>query len=266
MAHRDDFRRLAEGLTWLGHATVRIEVDGVTILTDPMLRAGIGPIRRAALGPEPQTWEGVDLVLISHLHRDHLDLASLRLLRPDTALVVPAGAGRFVERSGFNAVTELGEGETISFGPLSVAATHAAHSGLRTPGGLRAAALGYVITGSRSVYFAGDTGLFPGMGELPPIDVALLPVGGWGPTLRGGHMDPHHAARALQLIRPHLAVPVHWGTLWPIGLRRVRPHRFSDPGAEFAAHAARLAPDVDVRVLMPGGPNLIGASLAAASA
>lgn len=252
LMERSDRSRLLDGLTWLGHATVRIEIDGVTILTDPVLRSGIGPIRRAASGPDPHSWEGIDLVVISHGHHDHLDIASLRLLGPHTSIVVPAGAGRFVERLGFRTVAELGEGDTMSFGPLSITAVHAAHSGFRPPTGGQAPALGYLIAGSHSVYFAGDTGLFPGMSGLAEVDVALLPVGGWGPTLRGGHMDPEDAAEALNLIRPRLAVPVHWGTFWPIGLRLVRPRRFSGPGAEFAARAARIAPEVDVHVLAPG--------------
>jgi L-ascorbate metabolism protein UlaG (beta-lactamase superfamily) len=254
MQHSGDVSNLAEGITWLGHATVRVEIDGIAVLTDPVLRAGIGPVRRAALHPDPQTWEGIDLVVISHLHHDHLDVASLRLLGLDTPLVVPAGAGRFVERFGFRAVTELAEGDTMSFGPLSITATHAAHSGFRPLGGPKASALGYVIAGSHSVYFAGDTGLFPEMAALPPVDIALLPVGGWGPTLRGGHMDAESAVEALRLIRPRLAVPVHWGTFWPIGLWGIRPRRFSGPGAEFAARAAETTPEVDVRVLVPGGP------------
>ena len=261
MEQRGDSGSLAEGLTWLGHATVRIEIDGVAILTDPVLRSRIGPLRRSALPPDPRTWEGIDVAVISHLHHDHLDGASLRLLGPNIRLVVPAGAGRLVERLGFRAVTELAEGDTMSLGPLSITATHAAHSGFRPPVGPHASAIGYVIAGSRSVYFAGDTGLFPRMSALPPVDVALLPVGGWGPTLRGGHMDPQHAAEALRLIRPRLAVPVHWGTFWPIGLRGIRPRRFSGPGAEFAARAAHTAPAVDVCVLAPGGPvRAIGAN------
>jgi L-ascorbate metabolism protein UlaG (beta-lactamase superfamily) len=258
MEHSGD-SSLADGLTWLGHATMRVEIDGVAILTDPVLRPGIGPVRRAALHPDPQTWEGIDLVVISHLHHDHLDVASLRLLGLDTPLVVPAGAGRFVERLGFRAVTELAEGDTMSFGPLSITATHAAHSGFRPFGGPKASALGYLIAGSHSVYFAGDTGLFPEMAALPPVDIALLPVGGWGPTLRGGHMDAESAVEALRLIRPRLAVPVHWGTFWPIGLRGIRPLRFSGPGAEFAARAAETTPEVDVRVLVPGGITMTAA-------
>jgi len=83
------------------------------------------------------------------------------------------------------------------------------------------------------------------------LDVALLPVAGWGPTLGPGHMDPLDAARAAQLIAPRIAIPVHWGTLWPIGLARRRP-RLEDPPRLFAERVASLAPSVEVRILSPG--------------
>jgi L-ascorbate metabolism protein UlaG (beta-lactamase superfamily) len=100
------------------------------------------------------------------------------------------------------------------------------------------------------VYFAGDTDLFPGMEELRPLDVALLPVAGWGPKLGPGHMDAERAACAAQVLRPRIAVPIHWGTLHP---RWKGPGSwFSDPPETFAARVAGLAPDVVVRVLAPG--------------
>ena len=83
------------------------------------------------------------------------------------------------------------------------------------------------------------------------MDLALLPVAGWGPELgSGGHLDPESAARAAALIRPRVAVPIHWGTLYPRG-RRLGDW-FTEPARRFAAHAAELAPDVEVRVLAPG--------------
>jgi L-ascorbate metabolism protein UlaG (beta-lactamase superfamily) len=100
------------------------------------------------------------------------------------------------------------------------------------------------------VYFAGDTGLFPEMSHLGPIDSALLPVGGWGPWLRGGHLDHVRATEALRRIRPASALPIHWGTYWPMGMRR--SWRFTDPGARFAAEAEAVVPDVDVRVVQVG--------------
>jgi L-ascorbate metabolism protein UlaG (beta-lactamase superfamily) len=102
-----------------------------------------------------------------------------------------------------------------------------------------------------SVYFAGDTGMFPGMGDLAPVGVALLPVAGWGPKMGPGHMDAEDAARAAALLRPGVAVPIHWGTLHQRGRRRGA--WFDQPPHEFAAHVAELAPEVDVRILEPGG-------------
>jgi L-ascorbate metabolism protein UlaG (beta-lactamase superfamily) len=111
--------------------------------------------------------------------------------------------------------------------------------------------VGYLIRASRSVYFAGDTDLFPAMQDMRGIvDVALLPVWGWGPRLGPGHLDPERAARAAALLAPEVAIPIHWGTLarWP-GRGLPDPER---PAREFAAQTKRYAPAVDVRVLTPG--------------
>jgi L-ascorbate metabolism protein UlaG (beta-lactamase superfamily) len=102
------------------------------------------------------------------------------------------------------------------------------------------------------VYFAGDTDLFEQMSELAPLDVAILPVAGWGPRLPPGHLDPRLAAQALVLLRPRVAVPVHWGTYRRIGLSR-DPAVLREPAESFVALAAEFAPDVDVHVVEPGG-------------
>jgi L-ascorbate metabolism protein UlaG (beta-lactamase superfamily) len=247
-------------IAFLGHATVLIELDGVRLLTDPLLRGRVAHLRRQA----PPVQEGVfagrtrpDAVLISHLHHDHLDLASLRLLGLDVSLLVPAGAGELLRRRGFTDVSELRAGEAASVGGLTVTAVEARHDGRRHPGGMRAQTLGYVIRGWRTVYFAGDTELFDGMSEQMPdpsaqLDVALLPVAGWGSTLGPGHMDPLDAARAARLLAPRIAIPIHWGTLLPIGVARRRRARLGDPPRLFARHVARLAPSVEVRILEPG--------------
>lgn len=85
-----------------------------------------------------------------------------------------------------------------------------------------------------------------------PVDVALLPVGGWGPYLGHSHLDARRAAEALVRIAPRAAVPVHYGTYWPIGMDGVRPHEFHSPGDEFVRQAAMRAPGVAVHRLEHG--------------
>ena len=135
-------------------------------------------------------------------------------------------------------------------------ATFAEHDGKRPPLGPVAPALGFVLEeGTTKVYFAGDTDVFPAMAELAPdLDVAMLPVWGWGPRLGHGHMNPRRAAEALRLLAPRYAIPIHWGTLWPFGMGRVVPGRLTDPPREFARFARRYAPGVRVLLTPPGEP------------
>jgi L-ascorbate metabolism protein UlaG (beta-lactamase superfamily) len=117
----------------------------------------------------------------------------------------------------------------------------------------RSPALGFVVSGEARTYFAGDTGLFDSMAEaVGEVDVALLPVGGWGPYLGPHHLDAGRAAEALARIAPRSAVPVHYGTYWPIGMDAVRPHEFHTPGEEFVRRSAQLAPEVTVHLLGHG--------------
>lgn len=240
------------GIRFLGHSTVLVEIDGLRVLTDPVLRSRIGPLRRQHPVPDLDD-RTIDAVLISHLHHDHLDIPSLRSLRGEPLLLVPAGGAGYLHQRGFTAVREMRPGATVSLGAVELVATHAVHGGARVPFGPFAVALGYLISGpSGRIYFAGDTDLFPGMADLGPVDVALVPVWGWGPRLGPGHLDPERAARAVGLIRPRYAVPIHWGTLWPMGMARVRAHRRQEPPLEFEAAVRRLAPEVMVLHTAPG--------------
>jgi L-ascorbate metabolism protein UlaG (beta-lactamase superfamily) len=236
-------------LTWLGHATAFLELDGARLLTDPLLRGRVAHLARRA--PAPRLPAPPDAVLVSHAHRDHLDPGSLRLVPREAVVVVPRGLGAAVRRLGFADVVEVVVGDELELAGLRVRAVRADHApGRNLPRG--AEAVGYAIAGTRTVYFAGDTDVYPELAELAgAIDLALLPVGGWGPRVPAGHLDPERAAQAAALVRPAVAVPIHWGTFRPFYRRHPYPDDLT-AATRFAARVAELAPDVEVRILLPG--------------
>jgi L-ascorbate metabolism protein UlaG (beta-lactamase superfamily) len=237
----------------VGHGCVLIEMGGVRIMTDPLLRRWVGPLLRRGPLPDDAALRDLDAVLISHLHIDHLDVASLRLLSGDPVIVVPEHGVAHLRRRGFEKVVGMVRGAEHAVGPLRVTATEADHSGRRASTGGAGEALGFVVSGPRSVYVAGDTGLFPGMADVATgLDVACLPVDGWGPRLPDDHLSPLTAAQALTMLKPRIAVPIHWGTYYPPALAEVWHGRKTRPPRDFALHAARLAPEVEVCVLKPG--------------
>lgn len=238
---------------YIGHSTLLIDLDGTRVLTDPLLRDRLGHLRRHAPPPHPTWFESPDVILISHLHLDHLDIPSLLQVGIGRHLVVPAGAGQFMRRRGFEHVEELKPGSATRVGSLQVTATTAAHSGFRPPIGPTGVPVGYVIAGHRSVYFAGDTDIFSEMAELAgKVDVALIPIWGWGRVLGPGHLDPQKAARALALLQPSLAIPIHWGTFAARGVRKRDPSFLTNPPQQFVQYAAQIAPQVAIKVLRPG--------------
>jgi L-ascorbate metabolism protein UlaG (beta-lactamase superfamily) len=242
-------------VTFLGHATLVIEMDGVRVLTDPILRDRVGPLVRSPRPIAEALWADVDVVLISHSHWDHLDYGSLRLVGGERHIVAPRGLRGDLRRRGFVNVSEVVPGDDIECAGLRIETVHAEHQGFGPPVSGTPLAVGYVVHGSQRHYFAGDTAYFEGMRDLGiGLDLALLPVWGWGPTARASeHLDPLGAARAVAAIRPRLAVPIHWGTLHPAGFRWMRPSTRIDPPHQFAQHVRRLAPQTTVRVLPVGG-------------
>lgn len=243
-------------ITWVGHAETLVELAGERLLTDPVRRDRIlGVIRRAPPAPDPATAQRISAVLISHLHPDHLDIHSLRMIPGRFRLIVPAGSGRLLRHEGFDRVTELEPGASTAVGEAHVTATPAVHDGRRWKVGPRRPALGYEISGAgRRVYFAGDTGLFDEMAALVGgLDLALLPISGWGAKVGRGHLDPHRAAQAAALLAPRVVIPVHWGTLMRSDVLRRRPELLRTPPVELGVHLRELAPGVELRVLAPGG-------------
>jgi L-ascorbate metabolism protein UlaG (beta-lactamase superfamily) len=240
-------------IPFLGHETLLFEIDGVRLLTDPVLQWRLPILRRHAPRPDLTVTKGLDAVLISHLHLDHVNPRSLHLLPRDTLIVVPPGARTVLRPYRFRDVRELAPGASLRIGDVTITATPANHTGKRYPWGHNAGAVGYMIRGSLTIYFAGDTGLFDTLAELAEgLDVALLPIWGWGLRLPADHMSPETAAQALRLLHPRLAIPIHWGTFLPLGLYRFYGHYLVDPPLDFVRFAQVYAPDIPTVVLQPG--------------
>lgn len=230
-------------LTWLGHSAVVLEHGPVRVLVDPLLRRRAGALRMvpSRVTATLQVLAGTtpDAVLVSHLHHDHCDLPTLRLLGAG-AVLAPVGAGAWLAGRGVDRVRELGVGESYRVGDVVVTTVPAEHDGRREPWGPTAAAVGHLVESpGLTVWLAGDTALFPGMADIPAmavrgvVDVAVVPVWGWGPRLGPGHLDPAAAAAAARAVGARVAVPVHWGTLHVWGMSRAMGARLGMPGTWF---------------------------------
>lgn len=256
----DESTTAAPAIRFLGHATCSIEIDGVRILTDPVVRQRVTILERVVEPLTPPDYAGHELVLISHLHYDHCDVPSLKLINAPV-VIVPSNAGEYLYRKGVTNLVELEVGASVEYRGVVITAVPALHDGSRIHGRVRAEAVGYVISGAGgSVYFAGDTDVFEDMTSVRQVaggalDVALLPVWGWGPNLGPGHMNPERAVASLELLRPQVALPIHWGTLYPRGLRTALPQKrwvLHEPPLEFAERAQQVGFDQVVRVTQPG--------------
>jgi L-ascorbate metabolism protein UlaG (beta-lactamase superfamily) len=211
--------------SWLGHATVLLKIDGVTVITDPVFSdrvgIGLGPItlglkRLVAsalkLGQMPEP----DLVLISHAHMDHLDLPSVRSLESKrTRVVMASKTSDLIRAKRFSSTQELSWGQEVQVGPLKVKAFEVNHWGARMRTDTYRGYNGYVLEAGRyRVLFAGDTANTHLLGSLRgsrPYDLAIMPIGAYNPWYRY-HCNPEEAWRMGNEANADRFIPVHHQT------------------------------------------------------
>ena len=246
-------------LTWLGHATVVLDLGGTRIISDPLLRPANGPLRRRGPTPQAEQWAGVEAVLVSHLHHDHVELASLRMLPnlADLPVLASSRNAAWLRRRRLRAMSLADEWYDVGTEGVQVRLVRADHHSRPMPHRPNDANGHLVRTPTTRIWVAGDTSLYPEMAELPelaggPIDLAVVPVGGWGPRLSGGHLDSDAAAEACALVGASVAVPYHWGTLYAPGMQNRPPGWMDRPLTAFPAAMARRAPGCRALVLAPG--------------
>jgi L-ascorbate metabolism protein UlaG (beta-lactamase superfamily) len=231
-------------VTWWGHASATVELGAARVAVDPLLSDRLLHLTRLTPSPDSAATDA-DAVLISHLHHDHLHLPSLQRFGRHVPIVVPRGGERLLRAIDDGRVIAAAPGETIELAGVRIDVLAATHDGRRGPHSRAAGpALGFrVAHEGRSLWFPGDTELRDDMAQIDPVDLALVPIGGWGPTLEDGHMDPVDGAAAVGRVGATWAVPVHWGTFWPVGLRHImranHERLFTSPGERFVAELPR---------------------------
>ena len=221
-------------VTFVGHATVMITTPETRILVDPLLENSLCGVRRAkAAGIADEDLDDVDLVLVTHAHRDHLSRKSLARLSGEAPVIVPPHCEQLVRRVGLLSVEELAPGRSYTHRDVEVIAVPVRHSGTRGLGDYaRRGACGYVIRTPVSppgvtpvcVYVAGDTGYFSGFVEIGRrfhVDVALLPIAGYEPAgFREEHLSPLDAVYAFEDLAAHVLVPTSYGS-FPLSYERL---------------------------------------------
>ena len=245
-------------VTWLGHSTVLIEIDGLRVLTDPVWGLRASPLRVAGprrFQPAPvplRALPPLDLVLISHDHYDHLDYPTIRQLRRrGTPFVTSLGVGAHLESWGVpgEQIIELDwwESYTLPSAALTVTATPSQHFSGRTPGSRNSTLWSSLLIRSprHTVFFSGDTGLTTEYETIRkrfgPFDLVMLEVGAFHPAWGDMHLGPENALKALALLGGGAFLPIHWGT-FALGM-----HAWDQP----AEVLLQLAPRARTQLVMP---------------
>jgi len=248
-------------VTWVGHATMLVQLDGVNILTDPIWSdrsgpLGFGPHRLVPPGLRFEDLPPIHAVIISHDHYDHLDLPTVKRLAREhhPRFFVPLGVGKWLRHEGIGNVVELDWWDARIYRGLTFVATPAQHGSGRslTDQNLRLWSSWAVLGAQERFFFGGDTGYTPGMAEigrrLGPFDMAVLPIGGYSAfTARHpNHLSPEESVQLFEDLHARLLVPMHWGTF----ALNVEPYR--EPPDRLLAEALRRGVEEHVAILSPG--------------
>ncbi len=250
-------------VAWLGHASLLVEIDGVTVLVDPVF-GWAGPVPRKAPTPlSVADLPHVDVVAISHGHYDHLDAGSIKALTQrfgaDLTIALPLGLDRSLPRAARGCrVVGLDWWQALSVRGVQVCLVPAQHWHRRGMADTNQAFWGgWVVRGSRSVYHSGDTGYFDGFSAIGHVfgdlDLAVLPIGAWEPRWFMGdqHMDPDGSVRAFEDLGARRFLAMHWGTF------DLTDEPLAEGPGELRRAAERAGVDFDERFqILPHGGTL----------
>ena len=244
-------------ITWIGHASFLIQIEGMNVLIDPNWSMWLKVIKRLKRpGLNIASLPSIDFVLVTHAHFDHLDRRTLRRVAEGQPIVVPTGVGNLVHDLGFHTVHELDEWEQVQLGPLRVSLTPCAHWGARMLHDSHRGFGGFVIQANeRSIFHCGDSAYFPGFEEIGkrfPIEVALLPIGAYdAPSRREVHMNPEEAVRAFLELGAEKLVPMHYGTF------RLGYEPLDEPPERLLSSARAQGVEEKVLVMTEGRPVVL---------
>jgi N-acyl-phosphatidylethanolamine-hydrolysing phospholipase D len=250
-------------VTWVGHATFLIQLDGFNVLTDPHWGKRASPVSFA--GPRRLVDPGlrfddlppIHAVIVSHDHYDHLDRNTIRRIASahDALFIVPVGLRSLLADMGARRVIELDWWDSTSLGSLTFVCTPAQHSSGRTliDGNERLWSSWAIVGSHKRLFFAGDTGYFAEVRDigarLGPFELALVPIGGYSSfaARHPNHLSPEEAVQLFQALGGQRLVPMHWGTFD----MNVEP--FAEPPTRLLREATRRGLEARVTVLPPGG-------------
>lgn len=263
-------------VTWWGHASTTIELGSTLVATDPLLSRRLYHLVRETPAP-PEAATRADVVLVSHLHHDHLHLPSLDRFDPRVPVVVPKGAPDVVRGLAGRELVQVVPGDRLEVAGVTIEVLPAHHDGRRDtrPRQASVPAIGFRFEAEgTSVWYPGDTGVRADFADVEPVDLAAVPIGGWGPTLGDEHLDPVEAVAAVAAVGARWALAVHYGTFWPMALKRLRsanhhrlfvtpPQRYHQAAREAGLAAVPLTPAFGERVVLagrgvPGAPGAVG--------